>query len=461
MNELTLLHTHSMAIGYGRLGIKLSDALTKLGVDVFDDIGPVPINESSFVTEAHDRVGEKMPASPTNVVSWVSVPTHARWWSTNQYAACFTMWEASVLPPSFRDTLHEFDALIVPSLQNMELFSQYHSNVRYAPLGVDTDKWYFQPRQTPDRYFNFLIGGSGKRKGTDLAFNAFRTVFKGWKKKWGPEPQLIMKNPKGEAKFRGYDRVVMSSGHLSNEAEIDLYSTAHCYVQPSRGEGFGLQPLQAMAQGIPTILTDAHGHSAFAKYGIPLDWDWAEAEYFIYGDAGNWWEPNFEHLCELMWDVYNDYGRYQARAAHVATHVIPQEFSWEQCALRFIDAHDGALSLPYRGDGSFHKPEQLRYFVRVTKPWSADIAGLQYIWAPGKDYYEPADVKRILFERGVLDPSCLQGEDHGLANNQVDRIGDYSASMGWCPTCNQQLNVGAKLEDVLYQEMENQAPAWH
>lgn len=460
MNDLTLLYTHSMSIGYGRLGVKLADALVDLGVQVYDDLGTPPDDDPGRATEAAERIGRSAPLTPTNVVSWVSVPTHARWWYKGQYASCFTMWEASILPPSFRDTLHEFDSLIVPSVQNLELFGQYHNNVHLAPLGVDTERWQFVPRQDPDRYFNYLIGGSGKRKGVDVGFDAFRTVFKGWKKKWGPEPQLILKNPKGEPQYRGYDRVVMASGRLSNQAEVDLYATAHCYVQPSRGEGFGLQPLQAMAQGIPTILTNAHGHSSFAQYGIPLGWNWSKADYFIYGDAGDWWEPNFDELCELMWDVYQNYGQHQVRAAHVATSVIPQEFSWAECARKFLAAHNGALGLPYQGDGTHYKPEQLRFLVRVTQPWSADIAGLKYLWQPGQDYYEPADVKRILFERGVLDPSCLEQPDNGLAANQVERIGAYSASKEYCPSCSQRLNSQPSMADDLYAEMEQQTAAW-
>ena len=454
MNELTLLYTHSMSIGYGRMGMKLADALISLGVDVYDSLGVPPAGMEEQASDVDDR--RYAPDGPTNVVSWVSVPTHARWWYTNQFASCFTMWEASSLPPSFRDTLHEFDVLLVPSYQNYDLFSEYHNNVEVNPLGVDPQAWHYQPRLSHDKYFNFLCGGSGKRKGVDLAFNAFRTVFKNWKKKWGPEPRLILKNPKGESQFRGYDRIEMVSGHLTNQAEIDLYSTAHCYVQPSRGEGFGLQPLQAMAQGIPTILTDAHGHTTFARYGIPLDWGWSKAEYFIYGDAGDWWEPNFDDLCEKMWDVYSNYEQHLEKAEAVAKDVIPKDFTWRSCAERFVKAHDGQLYVPYNGNGCYHQPEQLRYLVRVTQPWKADIAGLTFMWTPGIDYYEPADVKRILFERGVLEPACLAMPDHGLASNQVERIGAYSAQKSWCPTCGQQLNSQPTLADSMYQEMENQ-----
>lgn len=459
MTELTFLYTHSMSIGYGRMGVMLAEALERQGVTVWDDLGDPP-KDRERATERAERAGRRQSPKPTNVVSWASVPSHARWWYRGQFTSAFTMWEASVLPISFRDSLHEFDVIIVPSEQNVELFSKYHDNVVLNPLGVDPERWHYVPRTDPEREFRFLIGGSGKRKGTDIAFKAFKTVFGDWKGK-GPEPILVMKNPKGESQFRGHSRVEMVSGRLSDEAEAGLYATAHAYLQPSRGEGFGLQPLQAMAMGLPTVLTDAHGHSSFAKYAThPIGWDWEKADYFIYGDAGDWWEPDFEQLCEAMWDLYHDYDPHRAMAEQVAKNVIPNHFTWAHCADRFIDAHGDALERPYTGDGTYHHPEQLRFLVRTSRDYPhpteppVDIAGEAYRWKKGQDYWEPADVKRILFERGVLHPDCLEGEDTGLVPVQIERIGGYSASKEYCDSCGQRLNTAPTRADDLFEQMK-------
>lgn len=457
--EITFLYTHNTSIGYGRMGVYAAEALRECGVTVYDDLGKSPRGKER-ASERRERFGRTQSPAPTNVVCWASVPTHARWWYKDQFTSVFTMWEAEILPPTFRDTLHEFDLLIVPSDQNLELFGQYHDNVVLNPLGVDPERWHYIPRPDPEREFRFLIGGSGKRKGTDLASKAFRTVFGDWKGK-GPEPVLVMKNPKGEPQFRFLDRHQMVSGRLSAEAESGLYASAHCYVQPSRGEGFGLQPLQAMAMGVPTILTDAHGHSSFAKYAdFPLGWDWSEADYFIYGHAGNWWEPDFEQLCEAMWEVYHNYDPHRDHAAQVAQNVIPNKFTWAHCAERFVAAHGSELTRPYRGDGTFKIPTQQEFLVRVLHDWPShneppvDIAGVAYRWKKGKDYYENADIKRILFERGVLDPSCLTGDDAGLVPQQVERVNEYSANKEWCGTCLQQLNTRPTKADWIALEME-------
>ena len=51
---------------------------------------------------------------------------------------------------------------------------------------------------------------------------------------------------------------------LDRDAEnmADTYSLAHVVCQPSRGEGFGLCPLEARASGVPVIATACTGHSA-------------------------------------------------------------------------------------------------------------------------------------------------------------------------------------------------------
>lgn len=452
MNEISLCYVHKRSMGYGRMGVDLAAALAGEGVKVWDDQGippDLPTSSEVQISEGRDRA-----PGPTNVVCWLSTPAHARWWFDGQYRSMFTMWEANVLPPAFRDTFHEFDLMIVPSEQNRELFSKYHPNVRLNPLGVDPARWHFTPRPEVGDTFRFLIGGSGKRKGTDLAFKAFRTIFKAmWDStgRWtgsGPEPRLVMKNPRGEGQYQGWHGVEMISGRLSDEEEETLYSTCHAYIQPSRGEGFGLQPLQAMAQGMPTILTDAHGHSSFAKYAThPIGWSLVPADYFIFGDAGEWWEPDFEELCESMWDLYHNYDPHRMMAEATAKHVIASEFTWQRCAQRFIDAHEGQLALPYAGKGEYEFPDPQLYRVRVTHAHEADIAGAHHIWLPGKDYYEVADVKRLLFEANRLDPECIEGDDHGLAPQQVAKIGAYSAAKEWCPTCHQRLGTRETLAD--------------
>jgi glycosyltransferase involved in cell wall biosynthesis len=446
--ELNLNYVHGAEIGYGRYGVELAKALTNLGVDVYDHLpapedGPPRWGDQDHLNTLYSKV--------CNVVCWISVPTHATGWWKGQVPIMSTMWEATRLPESFRETMHEFETMIVPSIQNLELFSKFHDNVKLVPLGVDPERWHYQERQKPGQFFDFLIAGSGPRKGTDLAHLAFRKLW-GKAGSWGtgPIPRLVMKNPRGEY-FHG-ERIEVVGGRISAEAEVDLYARAHCYLQPSRGEGFGLQPLQALAQGCPTILTDAHGHEIFAHLGYGLSTSMSPSAYFIYGDAGEWWEPSFSQLCEYMEFVYHNYPAACAEAKESAE-FIAKTFTWKNTAEKFIEAiGKEALDLPGPTAVDWYLPVQQRYFVQTVKDWACDIAGTHYQFKREQKYYVWADVKRILYEAELLDPVCLSGDDPGLAPAQLERLPDYSADHSACALCGQLLG-GPTRADAIFEEL--------
>jgi len=412
--ELTLSYTNQPYIGYGRLGIDLQETLAEAGVTLYKDNRESP---------------------RTNTVSLVSVPTHLEGYWQGQYTSVFTMWEATRLPEGFRENMGEVDLIMVPSAHNLELFSHYHDNVKLVPLGIDPKRWDFVKRTPPGLYFDFLIGGSGARKGIDIAYSAFLEAFPEGSWGSGPVPRLVMKNPKGEPYH--HERVSMNAGRMSNEDECNLYATAHCYLQPSRGEGFGLQPLQAIAQGIPTILTDAHGHEAFAHLGIGLNSTLVPAEYFIFGDAGNWWEPNQEELIEQMRWVYNNYDEACVNAQNSSA-LARQQFTREKTAKAFIQAHEGSLDVPYSGTGEWIKTEGLRYPVRVNQAIDCSIGERRLNMLPGVDYFETADVKRVLFEAGFLDLATVDKE--GLTVKQVAQMDIATAEV--CEGCGRPKLVG-------------------
>ncbi len=152
----------------------LAAALQARGMAIFDDlgVGPLTVNTSDEIEAANaieldieNFAGRR--SKRTNAVCWASTPSHAGWWYKVQHTSIITMWEARKLPEPFRENLHEFDTIVVPSEQNVELFSQYHPNVKCMPLSVDPVEWNYTPRQS-GAFFNLLIGGSGLRNGTAI-----------------------------------------------------------------------------------------------------------------------------------------------------------------------------------------------------------------------------------------------------------------------------------------------------
>lgn len=435
MRQLNLAYLHSDALGYGRAGIELAKSLDRMGVTVYDKLlGAHP---------EHDLWNEGRDEGVAATACWFSYPTHAMGWYENQYAAVFTMWETSHLPETFRGVLDNFDQIIVPSQQNVELFGLWHPNVTYVPLGIDPDRWTPTKRQDNDCYFRILTSGSGPRKGVDLVQKAFDAVFPdgGWGS--GPIPLLQIKSQKSGP--RSGPRTETIIGRISSEDEVALYEQAHVYIQMSRGEGFGLQPLQAIAQACPTILTDAHGHEAFAQYGMgvsaKLEHNTKAGGYFSFGESGDWWEPNFDELCDWLIYTYDNYDDVK-RDAWDAALLASNRFTWDNTAAAFCDVFPAGQLEQTIVPGRYREVKQRYYRVATTEVRMMEIAGTVHRFEPGRDYWEPADIKRFMFDAQWLDPSCLMEFDSGLTQEQVDRLPEYASHHEFCPHCKQQYNSG-------------------
>lgn len=418
IKRLTFFHTHDNSTGYGRMGTQLAKEFSKQGVLVTDEM---------HKTDAH---------ADANVM-WAGHSYNAKGWFDGQKRSLLTMWETTRLPELIREGLHNLDNVFVPSEHNVEVFSKYHKNVMYVPLGVDPQTWRFRKRVAPNQSFRFLADGRSTRKGVDLSVKAFSAAFPDPESMF-PRPTLILKG-NVHSKVKPQNGVQLMSQRISDEAEVALYGSAHVYLAPTRGEGWGLCPLQAICQGVPTILTDAHGQAAFAHLGWGLRSTMTKSDYELYGDGGDWWEPDFDQLVDTMRWMYEDYDKAQGMAELFSEEALSQ-FTWEHTATDLLDHLEFPPNVLGYVVGPWVEPTYKEYPVLCWLPRQCTIGGVFYNFEVGKLTMERAEVKRILFESGSLDPSCLAMDDNGLTPEQVARAGLTSASKGYCPTCLQELN---------------------
>jgi glycosyltransferase involved in cell wall biosynthesis len=227
----------------------------------------------------------------------------------------FTMFETTQIPKYWDKYINEnAERLFVPSLDNKKLFRNCGVKIPIdvVPLGLEPSYWSLTEK-VPRKDFVFMISGLlDKRKGADIAIEAFKESFKPHEK-----VKLLLKSRDGVFDYNNIKldtkRMLLVDQRLSPQGMVELLSMVDCFVFPTRGEGFGLPPLEALATGTPVIVTNAGstGDTFNSKYMFPIKNDGYEPCHYSgsahWGDLGEWLNPSVEDCAEKMRYVYEHY----------------------------------------------------------------------------------------------------------------------------------------------------------
>jgi hypothetical protein len=267
-----------------------------------------------------------------------------------RYKIGFTMLEVSGFPAEWVRQANVMDEVWVPTEFNRKGFLEcgLQQPVHVIPLGVDTD--YFHPGVTTvpnpwGEYVFLSVFEWGERKDPWLLLRAFSETFR------IDEPvrlvcKIINRDPaidvRQEIRRLGLRE---SGGRISYLFNLEfphyqlgmLYRSADCFVAASRGEGWDMPLLEAMACGRPAIATDWGAHRDFFHQGVgyPLQVGRlipavAKCPYY----AGfQWAAPEDAHLRHLLREVYENQDEARRRGAAAATEVA-ERWTWRNTANR-------------------------------------------------------------------------------------------------------------------------------
>ena len=179
--------------------------------------------------------------------------------------------------------------LVVSRTWQRRLAGDFGLDADVVTNGVDLDRF----RRTPpasrlaelrsrvgvgDRFLVLTVGGIEPRKGTDHLFRALSRL----RRTWADPPVLAIVGGHSFQDHRPYrDRVIASMAGLGLELGRDVvlvgtvpddempgwYHAADAFAFPSVNEGFGLAVLEAMAAGLPVVLTDLPVFAEYLRFG--------------------------------------------------------------------------------------------------------------------------------------------------------------------------------------------------
>lgn len=250
--------------------------------------------------------------------------------------------EADKLPDQFIGPANDALAVIVPDtwVKNVFINSGVKVPIYIMPEGI-TDNTVWQPDRPPFTFLHFDFTSQANRKGGDLVLEAFVNLFSNMPGK----VRLILKGRDHQTPFiRKYTNVEYIFQNYTQQQMDILWSQTHCFVFPSRGEGFGLPPLEAMGHGIPTIVTKGSAMETFSWWGIPLSTKGkVPATYDHYTGFGQWDLPDVTRLTELMLMVFQNYQR-EKQNAELNSNIVYEHYQFDHLAPQLAELVNAIVS---------------------------------------------------------------------------------------------------------------------
>jgi glycosyltransferase involved in cell wall biosynthesis len=262
----------------------------------------------------------------------------------------YVVWETTVMPRDKVAILRTMDEVWTPTNWGRGLLVENGldaDRVGVVPEGVDVET--FKPvgvERQEGRPFRFLFVGKWEaRKGVELLIKAFCEEFS------ADEPvELVLHGWNPYVPYFDLDehirravgdrRVapIVASTPLTEDALVRLYNSCDAFVLPTRAEGWGLPVTEAMACGLPVIVTDYSAPAEYLcddyAYLIPVEKLVPVRDPFFFREGsalGVWAQPDMGALRGLMRRVYENPEEAKKKGRRARAKVCAR-LTWEHAA---------------------------------------------------------------------------------------------------------------------------------
>ena len=379
--DLTLVAQVNYYDGLGRLALNLTNLLKDdLSIN-FIASGPTDFTEVPLNVQTIMQNPDKTPG---NVALLFDILWYPKRTPTNcvpkesLIKIAYSMSESTAISPKWVELLNgTFDLVVVPDEYYRSVFSNCGVLIPIfvLPHGIDIENFLSTPL-TKKPSNPFVFGSTGtfmSRKNHELLIEAFYAEFGNdphvklkvhGRRNWFGEFDIeslreklhITKSTLAKDKSKRANKKnkknILKTGRswLTNNIELILtsleskqyesfFNSLDCYVLLSKGEGFSITPREALALGIPTIISDNTAHRTIAKTG------------FVYAVPSNIQEPAYYSLfkdnhgvqfnCSVadarkaLREVYNNYQVYREKALGGRKWV--EQYLWRNLKAQFLN----------------------------------------------------------------------------------------------------------------------------
>lgn len=263
----------------------------------------------------------------------------------------YTAWETERMPEPWVKGCNLVDEVWIPSFHNLQALkaSGVTAPIFVIPHPIDTERFSPSPLRLNGRFTFISVFRWGLRKGWPELFTAYERAFTAD----DPVTLRVLTNYRSD-EYRGQGRQIAEHFAQPDKPRVEvlpleyvaydfmplLYQNADVFVLPSRGEGFCLPCAEAMACGLPAIVTNA---TAFTDYvseanGYPVKCEQVVSDDLNDPDrsASAWYVADIDDLARQMRRAYEDNDERETRGDRART-TIEAKFGFDRVAKMMIE----------------------------------------------------------------------------------------------------------------------------